>query len=392
MATSSELAELLRATRKQTLALIDGLADEAVERQIVPYLSPLAWDLGHLASFEEQWLVRRTGGRAMRPDLDPLYAPELQPRPSRGALPVLTRAQAIAYLEQVREAALERLERTDLDDGDPLHRDGQAWRMVAQHECQHRETMLQALDLPHTPAEASKVAMSSIERDAPPTLAGDATLLVLPSGVFEAGTSDRAWAYDNERPAREMHVGAFAIESAPVSCRQWAAFVDDGGYRDARWWTPAGDAWRRESEAAAPQGWERSEGSWSVRRFGRRMPLDLREPVQHVCAHEADAFARWSGARLPTEWEWERAMALELPLEAAFGSVYQWTSSELTRHDGFEPFPYPGYSEVHMDRGYRVLRGTSWAVGFLLARRTYRNWDLPERRQVFAGVRLAREA
>ncbi|HEV8653864.1 MAG TPA: SUMF1/EgtB/PvdO family nonheme iron enzyme [Actinomycetes bacterium] len=246
------------------------------------------------------------------------------------------------------------------------------------------------------------------------------------------GTDDRTAAYDNERPAHRVDVPTFAIDRFPATARRFAVFVAAGGYDRPEYWTEAGWVWRQETGHATPQGWlPDGSGGWLVRRFDHVLPLDPREPVQHICHHEAEAFARWAGGRLPTEAEWEKAAtwdpeaarsrtypwgetspgpahanldhgawgpapvgsypagASAYGVEQLLGDVYEWTSSPFTGCPGYTTFPYPEYSEVFFGGDYRVLRGASWATSRWVARATFRNWDHPQRRQLFSGVRLA---
>jgi iron(II)-dependent oxidoreductase len=241
----------------------------------------------------------------------------------------------------------------------------------------------------------------------------------VPGGPFTMGTDSEPFAYDNERPAHIVDVAPFFIDTVPVTNGRYAAFVAAGGYDDPRWWTPAGWAWRTEAGLAAPAFW-RSEGggTWSVLRFGARLDLPLDEPVQHVCWYEADAYARFAGRRLPTEAEWEKAAqgakadhanlgqhhfgpapvgaypdgAGACGAEQMLGDVWEWTSSDFSPYPGFSAFPYKEYSEVFYGPDYKVLRGGSWATHPSVARVTFRNWDYPIRRQIFAGFRCARDA
>ena len=213
--------------------------------------------------------------------------------------------------------------------------------MVAQHELQHVETMAQTLAL------AGLTGPSGIPRV---TTSGD---VLVPGGPFTLG-SDDPWAYDNERPAHIVDMPPFRIDRALVTNAEYAEFVEAEG-------------------AAAPLRWGRED-----------------EPVQHVSFHEAEAYARWAGMRLPTEPEWEKAVkTVGAVLEHAQGAVWQWTSSFFDGYPGFRTHPYKEYSEVFFGDEYRVLRGGSWVTDPLVARPTFRNWDLPQRRQIFAGIRCA---
>ncbi len=178
--------------------------------------------------------------------------------------------------------------------------------------------------------------------------------------------------YDNERPAHEASLAAFRIATAPVTNSEYAAFLEAGGWDEP------------------PLGWVRDGDGWQLCRFGRFEPIAPHEPVQHGSWREADAFARWAGRRLPTELEWERAARLGI-LDGV-GEVWEWTSSDFTGYPGFEAFPYREYSEVFFGPDYKVLRGGSWATHPTVARLGFRNWDLPVRRQIFAGFRLAADA
>jgi iron(II)-dependent oxidoreductase len=248
------------------------------------------------------------------------------------------------------------------------------------------------------------------------------------------GTSTHPWALDNERPAHVVDVDAFWIDTVPVSNADYQAFVDDGGYDDARWWGPQGWAHRQEAGLTAPQFWRRDGGLWIRRRFGRQEPVPPREPVMHVCWYEAAAYARWAGKRLPTEAEWEKAArhdpatgrsrqypwgdeepgpehanlgqrhlrpaevgaypagASPLGARQLVGDVWEWTASDFAPYPGFVAWPYREYSEVFFGARYKVLRGGSFGVDPVACRGTFRNWDLPVRRQIFNGFRCARDA
>jgi iron(II)-dependent oxidoreductase len=374
-------AELDRA-RKATDALLAPLSDAELRRQVSPLQSPLVWDYAHIAFFEELWLLRKLGGaRPLVEAHDDLYDAFRHSRDERAGLPILEPAAARAYAADVRQCVLDTLDRVELDGDDPLRRDGFVFGMVLQHELQHSETMLQTLQLrdePYPLFDADSVVA---------TADGEA---LVPAGSFTIGTSTEPWAYDNERQSHELELQPFRIDSAPVTNVHFLDFVEHDGYDDPRLWTNSGWAWREAEAVALPLHWQRSRDGMMRTRLGHLEPLPPDEPVRHVSWYEADAFARWAGARLPTEDEWEAA-ARRGVLQSA-GAVWEWTSSQFLPYPGFEAFPYSEYSEVFFGDGYRVLRGGSWATDPLVARTTFRNWDLPQRRQIFSGFRCARDA
>jgi iron(II)-dependent oxidoreductase len=406
------VAGQLETARAYTEALLAPLADADLETQVSPIQSPLVWDLAHIAHYEELWLVRNLGaGIAADERRDDVYDAFRHARHERASLELLRPDEARAYAADVRRRSVAVLARVEPDD-DPLLADWFVYGLVVQHELQHNETMCQTLQLderlryPHEqPPAARRVPVH-----------GEA---VVPGGAHVIGTSDLAWAYDNEREAHEVELAPYAIDRAPVTNGRYLAFVEAGGYRDRTAWSSRGWDWRTREGAEAPLYWSRdADGTWTRRRLGTVEPLPPDEPVQHVSWFEADAFARWEGRRLPTEQEWEAAAAGSAPAAAntgrarlgpapvgsypagassfgchqMLGDVWEWTSSNLTPYPGFHAFPYREYTEVFFGGDYKVLRGGSWATHPLVARRTFRNWDHPYRRQIFAGFRTARDA
>jgi iron(II)-dependent oxidoreductase len=415
-------SELDRA-RRRTRSLIDGLSEAEQRAQVSPLMSPLVWDLAHIGNYEELWLLRAIDGRdPIDPALDDLYNAFEHPRWERPSLPILGPDDARRYLDRVRGEVLDllaRIDRAELADGaDRLVRDAYVYGMVLQHEHQHDETMLATHQLRgHDATAPPRLGPAAPSATAP--LVGGPEMQRVEGGPFVMGTSTSAWAYDNERGAHTVELADFLLDTMPVTNRAYLAFVDAGGYDDERLWTPTGWAWRCDQELAHPQFWERDgDRAWRVLRFGQVLDLadHLDAPVQHVCWYEADAFARWAGKRLPTEAEWERAAAGADPADAnlgqrtdgprtssgaaasasgcraMFGDVWEWTSSDFMPYPGFEAWPYREYSEVFWGPEYKVLRGGSWATDPVAMRTTFRNWDYPIRRQIFAGFRCARDA
>ena len=382
--TTTELAAVLAAARWRTLDLIAPLDDDELVRQHSPLMSPLVWDLAHIGHFEELWLLRRAAAEApVDGTFDDVYDAFGHTRAERVTLPLLSPAQARAYLDAVRARSLAALERLDIEGDDPLLASGFVVGLVVQHELQHQETMLATLQLRDAPYPSPPRPPAGVRRN-------DA--IAVGGGSVAVG-SDDPWAYDNERPAHEVELAPFRIDAAPVTNARFAEFVAAAGYDDPAWWSEPGWIWRHEARLEHPQFWRREgDGAWSRVRFGRREELPPDEPVQHVCWYEADAYARWAGQRLPTELEWEAAARADGGIADTTRAVWEWTSSELQPYPGFVAFPYPEYSEVFFGGEYRVLRGGSFATDPLVARATFRNWDHPVRRQIFAGFRCARDA
>ncbi|HZA11130.1 ergothioneine biosynthesis protein EgtB [Mycobacterium sp.] len=423
MSDRDTLARDLTAARGRTLELVD-FDDDELGRQYHPLMSPLVWDLTHIGQQEEFWLLR--GGNPERrgmlsPEVDSLYDAFIHSRASRVDLPLLSPTQARSYCGSVRSAVFDALDAMPDNGGESTF----AFGMVLSHEHQHDETMLQALNL--------RTGVPLLDAGTPlpagrPGVAG--TSVLVPAGPFLLGVdaADEPYSLDNERPAHVVDVPAFRIGRVPVTNAEWREFVDDGGYHDRRWWSERGWTHRQEAGLAAPQFWS-LDGTRT--RFGRVEHVPDDEPVQHITYFEAEAYAAWAGGRLPTEVEWEKACAWDpraerrrrfpwgpsdptseranlgggalrpAPVgaypagasaygaEQMLGDVWEWTSSPLRPWPGFTPMIYERYSQPFFDGDYRVLRGGSWAVAREILRPSFRNWDHPIRRQIFAGVRVA---
>ncbi len=389
---SAETVAALDEARRCTLQLVAHLDDRELERTLSPIMSPLVWDLAHIAAYEDLWLAHRYADlELLRPDLAELYDAFETPRSQRGEAQLLDAAEARAYLEAVRERVVGAL--AEIGAGD-----GVLTELVVRHELQHSETMRQTLALAGLlPAGEPSLA----------PLAGEEGWLSFPAGAFLMGAPSAAgtegFAYDNERPRHLAHTGAFAIARRPVTNASWLHFSEGGGYERREWWSDEGWSWKEE---------------YDITHHPSVADGHAQAPVCHVSWFEADAFARAHGARLPTEAEWERAATSEQvsstskqvsstskqvsstskqastskqPGLEGVGLVWEWTASHFGGYPGFVAHPYREYSEVFFGEDYLVLRGGSWATHPRVASATFRNWDYPLRRQIFAGVRLARD-
>jgi iron(II)-dependent oxidoreductase len=446
-----EMIELLQEARARTLLLVSPLAAEALREQHDPLMSPIVWDLGHIAHFEEVWLLEKlsANGAGEGEGLRGIYDPFENPRAKRDQLPLPDATETLQYLARVRAEVISRLPRIAEASTNGLARDAVV-RMVLQHEYQHNETILQTLPLKRG---APYPAMRALELDAPgagvvPPIGtirlqhgrsvGDivppaGTMIRFPAGSFEIGTDDATEAYDNERPRHPVTLSTFWIDALPVTCGSYLEFMSDGGYERRELWSEEGWSWRAAERAAAPRYWRQEGGMWKERVMDRAREVDPQRPVCHVCWHEAEAYARWAGKRLPTELEWEAAAGWDpaagrmrrfpwgdepatpalanvdaLSFDTApvgtyarnvspggcygmIGDVWEWTSSDFVGYPGFRAHPYREYSEVFFGSEYKVLRGGSWASRSGVVRNTFRNWDYPIRRQIFSGFRCARD-
>jgi gamma-glutamyl hercynylcysteine S-oxide synthase len=424
--TEAQAVQALAEARARTLALVAPVSDENLERVHSTLMSPLVWDLGHIAAFEDLWLVHRYGGRPLlREDLADVYDAFETPRAGRGKLPFLPPAQAREYLAEVRDRSLDVIAQRGAGDGLVLE-------LILRHEQQHGETMLQTLQLAHL--EGYELGDGNGSRTHEPASLRETglELIEIPAGECTLGAPAVGFAYDNERPRHRTDVRGYLIGRTPITNASYLTFVEGGGYERREWWSDEGWAWKEDYDITRPGGWTPDlEREW---RLHGPEPLAPDRPVVHISWFEADAFARAHGLRLPTESEWEKAATWDQELGQArpqpwgddpatpglhanvdqlgggpltaeacpagaspygllglIGDVWEWTASDFGPYPGFRAYPYREYSEVFFGSTYKVLRGGSWATRARVITPTFRNWDYPQRRQIFAGLRVARD-
>ena len=428
--SDADFVSALQEARERTLELVAPFSDAELERVHSTLMSPLVWDLGHIAAFEDLWLAHRLGGRPLlHEELADVYDAFETPRAGRGDLPFLPAPEARDYLCEVRDRALDVL----AGDGSG---DGFIAELIVRHEQQHNETMLQTIQL----AQLEGLALDGHRGRRNGTAAGahgstgvsGLEMMEIPGGECTIGAGPAGFAYDNERPRHRTDVRGYLIGRTPITNASYLTFVEGGGYERREWWSDEGWSWKEDYDITRPQSWTadlRSE--W---RLTGLEPLHPDRPVVHISWFEADAFARAHAGRLPTEVEWEKAATWDqehhasrrapwgdepavagvhanldqraggtvpagsLPAGASpygvlgmIGDVWEWTASDFGGYPGFRAFPYREYSEVFFGSRYKVLRGGSWATRPRLATASFRNWDFPERRQIFSGLRVVRD-
>jgi len=429
-ATAAELSAWLRDARTRTLAVIDGLSDEELIGAFRETVNPILWALGHVAWFHENWALRHLRGLpSLMPGNDELYNSFEVAHETRWELALPSRAATLAYLDDVLAAELERL----AAEGPPTARSTYFHRLVVFHEDMHDEAMLydrQNLGYSEPPFLAADPCPTP---PAAPLAAADADI---PGkrGFMLGGTPAQGFLFDNEKWAHPVDVAPFRMAATPVTNGQFAEFVEAGGYHQPEHWSLGGRLFLRRYKPEYPLYWRHEGGGrWLRRSFEDWLPLREHNPVLNVCWYEAEAYCNWAGRRLPTEAEWELAATAEptpageisdhkrtypwgeapptperanldahysmcvdtraLPAgDSAFGvrqmvgNVWEWTADPFYPYPGFEVDPYREYSAPWF--GYhKVLRGGAWATRGRMIRNTWRNFFMPDRRDVLAGFR-----
>lgn len=416
-----QLKQCLHQCRLGTLTLFEGVDDATFCRQAHPDFSPVGWHLGHIAYIESLWLLERGAGVApLFPEYRRLFVADGLPKTERVNLPTL--GEIRHYLDTVRERVLCYLETADLD------RQERLWRWLIQHESQHSEIITFVLQLQRWKAQSAVRASwqySPTVKTAPSLVASSEAnlqeqMIRIEAGEFEHGNNSID-ALDNERPVHRVTLEAYWIDRYPVTCGQYRAFMESGGYQNPNWWSDAGWEWLQRQVVTQPLYWSDN-------------PLWDNHPVCGVSWYEAEAYARFAGKRLPTEAEWEKAASWDLAVgrrrtypwgEAApdaqqcnhdnvvgqttpvdaypegqsaygcydmLGNVWEWTASVFQGYEGFVSYPYAGYSRVYFDGQHRVLKGGSWATRPWALRSGFRNWYYPGIHQILAGFRCAKSA
>jgi iron(II)-dependent oxidoreductase len=430
-ASAAELREALLDARRVELALLESVSDDRLLGERAHFLEPPIWEMGHVGWFQEYWLLRHLrGADTILPGSDGIYDSFNVSYRRRWDHPYPTRAATLDYITTVLSGSLDRLERER-----PGAKEAYFYTLAALHEDMHAENLALILHTlgyprPRIPLEDPAAATPPLD---PAYTPRD---VAVPGGIFLLGADPgEPFVFDNEKWAHPVEVKPFRIRSTAVTNAEYAAFVDDGGYRRRELWSRRGWDWRRRAGYEHPLFWQPAgAGRWYERRFDALGPFAPWHPIVCVSWYEAEAYCRWAGRRLPTEAEWEMAATTEptwnghaatgrkrrfpwgddapaparanldyragwtidvraLPEgDSAFGcrqmigNVWEWTADTFQPYPGFVVDPYREYSQPYFGQK-KVLRGGAWTTRSRLIRATWRNFYKPHRRNIFAGFR-----
>jgi iron(II)-dependent oxidoreductase len=414
----NSLAEFSRATlqawtldaRSRTLDLVRDLSDDKfLHVPLLRIINPFLWEIGHVAYFQEYWVLRHAAGKPpMLPESDAWYDSAKVAHDTRWDLPLPQRQATIGYLEAVRDNVLDRVASSNLNE-----RDVYFILLSIFHEDMHNEAFtITRQTLGYAAPRFSAITKAKQIDSSGGPVAGDVTF---PGGTFVIGSrAEDGFVFDNEKWAHPVGLSAFQIARAPVTQSEYLAFVEDGGYTRRDFWSNEGWVWREREQALHPIYWKRdAAGCWKRRHFDQWIPLEPDIPVANTSWFEADAYCRWAGRRLPTEFEWEAAAGGIQPGSSAnldwtangccsvadhadgdsaagcrqmIGNVWEWTANDFLPYPGFSEDPYKEYSKPWFGT-HKTLRGGAWSTRSRLIKPSYRNFYTPDRRDIWAGFR-----
>jgi len=423
-----EIERQMNNSRRDSLDLFRVVKNESdLRRPPAEGFRPILWHMGHIGAFEEYWILQKIKGDSPISDrYNRIFDPIQTPREDSRNLPPIPEIES--YLNTVRERVFNFL-RDASPDRHPLLRNGYIFDMIIEHDCQHQETLcylLQLLD------PELKQRPQMIDRQPHLHSYSTSDMVRIEGGEFEMGSRGYPFAYDNEQPPHTLELADFRIDRFPVTNGAFLEFIEAGGYEKESLWSSEGWTWRQENLVECPLYWSKDQNNvWRVQEMFEVSELKPDHPVMGVSWHEAQAYARFVGKRLPTEAEWEKAASWdaqsrskrrfswgnEAPEKAtanfgnrywgttpvaAFakgqsaygcfdmtGNVWEWTSSTFAGYQGFEAYPYKEYSELWFDSDHRVLKGGSWTTSLPILRCSFRNFFRPRFRIAFAGFRCA---
>jgi len=419
------IANQLEDAHQRTMALIEGLSRSQLTGPLLATVNPLLWEIGHAAYFYEYWVLRHHMNEpAIREDADRLYDSISIAHDDRWALPLPGLQQTLAYIQSVEDKV-----KASLTTGDDARRDYLAQYAVLHHDMHNEAYTYTRQTLSYPEPDIGRAGHSILDAGG---LSGDASI---PGGEFLLGATQKdGFVFDNEKWAHSVEIEPFRIARAAVSNGDYLEFVQADGYSKQEYWDSEGWQWRQQTGLEHPVYWRHHAAGWEIRQFDQWRALPVNAALIHVSWHEARAYCRWAGRRLPTEAEWEVAAAAEPAADgqslaaikrcypwgneapradqanldgyalgtvdvgahaagdSAFGcrqmigNVWEWTQDSFAPYPGFVPDMYQDYSQPLFGIT-KVLRGGAWPTRARMIRNTWRTYYGPDRNDVFAGFR-----
>lgn len=386
----SELTQAFIDVRDYSINLTTSLSAEDMQLQSMPDASPTKWHLAHTTWFFEAFiLAKHQSDFAWH---DPLFAQLFNsyynamgdpfPRPKRGMISRPTVDEVIEYRLDVNSRMLTLLRQCNDDE---FQKVAHLLVLGINHEQQHQELIL--TDIKHALYQNPSFP-AVFENQSPSEAEANFQWLPISGGEIEVGYNGEGFCFDNELPCHRVLVQDYEIANRLVTNAEWLEFINDGGYQQPLLWLSDGWAWRCTNDITAPLYWQKFKETWNHFTLSGLKPVLAIEPVTHISFYEADAYARWSGHRLPTEHEWEHA-SQSTASSYIYGKRWEWTASPYTAFPGFHPSEgnvgeYNGKFMINQ----MVLRGVSGATAEHHSRTSYRNFFYPEARWQFSGLRL----
>ncbi len=380
---SFELLDELAECQQRLVTVVQRTPDEDCYQQFHPDLSPLAWHLGHCAFIDTYWSYEQVlGDNSLTKEDKDLYFPELSPKKERARR--LPRKQELIEWSSHRFLENRQILNRLIEDGVDHHllKSKYLLHFLLQHHSQHFETMQQILQ-----QRALQCSWDAVKLNPVTPVSYSAPSKTFAADRFEFGNHDEHIAYDNERPPWNTHIDSFAIATRAVTNSEYLGFMGADGYQNQEWWSEDGWRWLQQAQVESPNSWrQKSEGAWYAVTATGPVSLDSDATLSGINWYEAQAFAKYAGGRLPHELEWELSATSGA---CAPGQAWEWCENTFFPYPKYRAYPYDGYSQPWFDGNHYTLRGASLHTPVPVRRTTFRNFYTPEKRHVFAGIRVA---
>jgi ergothioneine biosynthesis protein EgtB len=379
-----DLLKELQVLQNEVLDIVSSVADEDYHQQFHPDLSPLGWHLGHCIYIESYWIKEQLFGKQIIDEsLKSLYIPELSIKQKRGtSLPAKCEMLEWASTIQSENRALLNSVSSN-NNSHQLLKNNYIYHFLIQHYSQHIETMTMVLT--EMQIHYPDIKFTSSKKSNPNESKND--FVTIDGDTYQIGVDEHDFPYDNEHPSHSVELDSFNIAALPVNNSDYLKFMGDDGYSRRDFWSTAGWRWRNNNKITHPHHWRlQKDNAWyGINHKGPYLLKDI-DPVYGLSYFEAEAFANWTGGRLPHEYEWEVANSKQRLQQTSV--VWEWCKNTFHPYPGFSHYPYEGYSLPYFDDNHYVLKGGSAYTKTFIKRPSFRNYYTADKRHIFAGLRL----